>query len=62
MCVWWGGLHTHTAYMQDGGIRERLKGKVSDKYIEAMIVGLDAWIAGSAAGNLAWGFFVFEKI
>lgn len=48
--------------LQDGGIRQRLKGKVSDKYIDAMIVGLEAWIAGSAAGNLAWGFFVFEKI
>jgi len=48
--------------LEDAGIRARLKGKVSDSYIEAMIVGLEAWCNAAATGSLAWGFFVFEKI
>lgn len=58
------GMHYGTlkAMLQDDGIRQRLQGKVSDKYVEAMIVGLEAWVSGAASGNLAWGFFVFEKI
>ena len=29
--------------LENSDIRARLKGKVSDAYIEAMIVGIDAW-------------------
>jgi len=53
---------TLNAMLETSSIRERLHGKVSDKYVEAMIVGLDSWVKGCDAGNLAWGFFVFEKI
>jgi len=58
------GRHYGTlkAMLEDAKIRERLKGKVSDSYIDAMVVGLDAWIQASGAGNLSWGFFVFEKL
>jgi hypothetical protein len=58
------GRHYGTlkAMLETSSIRERLHGKVSDKYVEAMIVGLDSWVKGCDAGNLAWGFFVFEKI
>jgi hypothetical protein len=38
--------HTHTHYqrmLENSDIRARLKGKVSDAYIQAMIVGIDAW-------------------
>ena len=48
--------------LENAEIRARLKGKVSDSYIEAMIVGLEAWCNAAATGSLAWGFFVFEKI
>jgi hypothetical protein len=36
--------------------------QVSDKYIEATLVGLEAWIQGGAKGDVTWGFFVFEKL
>lgn len=39
----------------------RLKGKVSDEYIERMKNGLRHWINGGNAGHLAWGVFLFEK-
>ena len=29
--------------LENSDIRARLKGKVSDAYIQAMIVGIDAW-------------------
>jgi len=39
----------------------RLKGKVSDEYIDRMKSGLQHWINGGDAGHLAWGVFLFEK-
>jgi len=39
----------------------RLKGKVSDEYIERMKAGLGHWIEGGKAGRLAWGVFLFQK-
>eukprot|EP00286_Rhodomonas_abbreviata_P011200 CAMPEP_0181330606 /NCGR_PEP_ID=MMETSP1101-20121128/23995_1 /TAXON_ID=46948 /ORGANISM="Rhodomonas abbreviata, Strain Caron Lab Isolate" /LENGTH=327 /DNA_ID=CAMNT_0023439885 /DNA_START=17 /DNA_END=1001 /DNA_ORIENTATION=- len=48
--------------MLEGPIRDKLRGKVSDAYVESMIEGLGAWVDASNAGNLAWGFFVFEKM
>ncbi len=39
----------------------RLKGKVSDDYLERMKKGLRHWIEGGQAGHLAWGVFRFDK-
>jgi len=41
--------------------QSRLKGKVSDEYIERMKSGLQHWVNGGNAGHLAWGVFLFEK-
>lgn len=40
---------------------DRLRGKVSDAYIDRMKNGLRHWIEGGKAGHLAWGVFLFEK-
>lgn len=40
---------------------DRLKGKISDEYIERMKSGLTHWIEGGRSANLAWGVFLFEK-
>lgn len=40
---------------------DRLRGKVSDAYIERMKSGLRHWIEGGERGHLAWGVFLFEK-
>jgi len=39
----------------------RLKGKVSDEYLERMSKGLEHWVEGGGAGQLAWGVFLFRK-
>lgn len=41
--------------------RARLKGKVSDDYIERMLVGLGNWVTAGEKGCLAWGFLHFKK-
>ena len=41
--------------------QDRLKGLVSDAYIERMKNGLGHWIKGGKAGHLAWGVFLFEN-
>jgi len=41
--------------------QDRLKGLVSDDYIERMKKGLGHWIEGGKAGHLAWGVFLFEQ-
>jgi sarcosine/dimethylglycine N-methyltransferase len=38
-----------------------LEGKVSGGYIERMQAGLQHWIDGGRAGNLAWGIFELRK-
>lgn len=42
-------------------MREQLKDRVSDAYIERMKRGLHHWIDGGRSGHLAWGVFLFEK-
>lgn len=42
-------------------LREQLRGRVSDAYIERMKRGLRHWIDGGRSGHLAWGVFLFEK-
>ena len=39
----------------------KLKGKVSDNYIQNMKKGLKHWINGGKQGNLTWGIFHFIK-
>jgi sarcosine/dimethylglycine N-methyltransferase len=39
----------------------KLKGKVSDEYIERMKKGLGHWIEGGEQGHLTWGVFLFRK-
>jgi sarcosine/dimethylglycine N-methyltransferase len=34
-----------------------LKGRVSDEYYTRMKAGLQHWVHGGNAGNLAWGIF-----
>lgn len=41
--------------------RGRLTGKVSEAYIERMLVGLSNWVKAGQAGCLAWGFLHFKK-
>ena len=41
--------------------RGRLAGKVSEAYIDRMLVGLSNWVKAGQAGCLAWGFLHFKK-
>ncbi len=41
--------------------RGALAGVVSDDYVENMLVGLQHWVEGQAAGWLSWGILDFEK-
>lgn len=41
--------------------RNTLKGKVSDGYIDRMLVGLNAWVEAGKAGDLVWGILHFKK-
>jgi sarcosine/dimethylglycine N-methyltransferase len=41
--------------------KPRLKGKVSDEYLERMHKGLGHWIEAGNADHLAWGIFLFRK-
>jgi sarcosine/dimethylglycine N-methyltransferase len=41
--------------------REELTGKVSEEYIDRMILGLANWIDAGANGYLAWGILHFSK-
>jgi len=40
---------------------DKLKGKISDDYIQRMKAGLKHWIDGGTRGHLAWGVFQFDK-
>jgi len=56
-------LPAHYARVREELLRQapNLKGKVSDEYIERMAKGLEHWIEGGKAGQLAWGVFLFKK-
>lgn len=41
--------------------RKQLGGKVSEGYIERMLVGLQHWVDAGKAGRLAWGIMHFRK-
>lgn len=41
--------------------RERLKGEISEDYIERMINGLKHWVDGADAGQLSWAIMHFRK-
>ncbi|MCH9807190.1 MAG: methyltransferase domain-containing protein [Alphaproteobacteria bacterium] len=41
--------------------RAGLKGKVSEDYIDRMLVGLGNWVKAGEKGCLAWGFLHFKK-
>lgn len=38
-----------------------LRGKISDEYIANMSNGLQSWVDQAGAGNLKWGYMVFQK-
>jgi sarcosine/dimethylglycine N-methyltransferase len=40
---------------------DRIKGEISEAYIEKMKVGLQHWIDGGKNGHLVWGIFHFRK-
>ena len=56
-------LVTHyTRVRQDLGTRRsELAGRISEAYIDRMIVGLGAWIDAGTRGYLAWGILHFRK-
>lgn len=39
----------------------KAQGKISEKYIQNMLVGLEHWVKQGTAGNLCYGYFVFTK-
>ena len=41
--------------------RERLKGQISEDYVDRMLNGLRHWVAAGRAGNLRWGIVHFHK-
>ena len=41
--------------------RRSLLGRVSDEYVERMLVGLDHWIEAGRKGRLSWGILLFQK-
>ncbi|MFN2365133.1 MAG: cyclopropane-fatty-acyl-phospholipid synthase family protein [Desulfurivibrionaceae bacterium] len=41
--------------------REALSGKVSEEYIDRMLVGLGHWVEAGEAGRLSWGIMHFRK-
>ncbi len=43
------------------GNEDRLKGKVSEEYINNMKKGLRHWVEGGRQGRLTWGIFLFVK-
>jgi sarcosine/dimethylglycine N-methyltransferase len=55
-------LRTHYARVGDELAKRRadLSGKVSDDYIDRMLVGLSNWVKGADAGHLAWGIMHFK--
>jgi len=42
------------------GRRGELEGKVSNDYIDRMLVGLENWVKGADNGHLAWGIMHFQ--
>lgn len=42
-------------------LEDALASEISAEYLTRMKRGLNYWIEGGAAGNLAWGVFLFEK-
>jgi sarcosine/dimethylglycine N-methyltransferase len=42
--------------------RDSLRGKVSDDYVERMLVGLQNWVDAGERGYLAWGILKFRKL
>ena len=56
-------LVTHYSRVQQELMRRRksLLGRVSDEYIERMLLGLDHWIEAGQKGWLSWGILLFQK-
>jgi ubiquinone/menaquinone biosynthesis C-methylase UbiE len=55
-------LRTHYARVAEELVSRRgeLKGKVSEDYIDRMLVGLDNWVEGADSGHLTWGIMHFR--
>lgn len=53
--------HYEKILMETRKNKDKLKGKVSDSYLNNMKEGLQHWIDGGKNGNLTWGIFHFRK-